>query len=432
MPLNRVRNTYINVFRRTIGLYKSALDYTYSKLVPLEPAQAPGIIERPDDAERPDRVRPRPSNRPSRPKFDIPDRPPRNRIRRPPIRIYDPDVDPSLRIIFPELPERIIPEAEESQERRVTSNVRQSLADRKFGCLLANPLFDAELEFCYYEDVDSPTFFGQLIDKILQILDEILDEALSEVEETVSEKINNACKLAVALFPVNFVQKSILIIGCDIFSDITKYYDRLNLALGSYPISGKINVGGVRFVKCEIPELEEETEDFTLDLVFPECAIPLSAYNDIKGYKIDQLQVIFRSSNWDNDKKKKYFSLPNPKRGLTPDTIKGIIPASWTSGKTQVDIFMRLSNVPDGIKPIYKTTIFTRHNNTQQVEDFVYSQFQQWVEGLCENVNINNYQAKFHDYIDIFEGTFNPHRAVQLGWDKDKKQWCRKAHWKIN
>ncbi|MCZ7391581.1 hypothetical protein, partial [Klebsiella pneumoniae] len=86
-----------------------------------------------------------------------------------------------------------------SQERRVTSDIRQSLADRKFGCLLANPLFNTELEFCYYEDADSSTFFGILIDKILQILDQILDQALSEVEEAVSEKINNACKLAVAL-----------------------------------------------------------------------------------------------------------------------------------------------------------------------------------------------------------------------------------------
>lgn len=425
MPEETIRRSVYRAIQFSLGRYNSAIGAIFGG-GSSGGGGAGGSwdigVKKPDT---PVTVKPEPENPPSKPDFQLPDLPPINKIRLPPIRIYDPDRDPNLRIIFPELPDRIIPEPQPSPERRVTSDIRESLADRKFGCLLANPLYDTELEFCYYEDESPDTFFG----KIIQLITDILEDLITN---RVSAGLNNACKIAVALFPLNFVNTTILFLGCEIITDITKYYDRRNLALNSYPISGKINVGGVNFVKCELPDFNEEGEDFTLELSFPECAIPLSMYDQTEGYKVDQLQVIFRSTNWDNDKKKRYFSLPNPRADLDFSNLISAIPLTWQSGKTQIDIFMVLRNFDDGVKPIYKTTIFTPHENRQQVEDFVYMQFKGWLDALTTDVTIKNYQMKQHDNFEIFVGTFKPHRAVQLGWDREQKQWCRKAHWKFS
>lgn len=353
------------------------------------------------------------------PDFPIPDLPPRNRIKPPPIKIYEPETE----IPVPELPERIIPEPEQSPERRVTSDVYQSLADRKYGCLLANPLYNAQLDFCYYEDEDAGTFFGRMIDLITTILEEL-------ATNRVSGALNNACKVAVALFPLNFITTTLLFLSCEIITDVTKYYERRNLSLGSYPISGKINVGEINFQKCQVPEYEAETEDFTLEL-FPECAVPLSMYSETKGRKIDQLQIIFRNTDWDTQRKPRYFSLPNPKKNLTAQQIKNRIPSTWQSGTTHVDIFMDVANLPDGYKGVYKTTLFTNYENQQQVENFVYGQFQQWVNAFTDDVTIRRYQMKYHDGFDIFVGTFKLYRAVQVGWNEEETQWFTIKRWRL-
>jgi len=235
----------------------------------------------------------------------------------------------------------------------------------------------------------------------------------------------------VALLPIQYYEKPIMIIGCDYFGEIADYYQRRNLILNSFPISGKIHIGNLNFKKCDLPQKEaEDNQDFDLGLS-NECAIPLSMYDQTEGYKVDQLQVIYRNLDWEEQRKPRQLSLPSPRSDLTIGMIKTAVPLTWRSGKAQVDIFMILTDYQEGVKPIYKTTLFTNHENQQQVEDFVYMQFRGWLDALTQNVIIKNYQAKFHDNFDIFVGSFRPHRDVQLGWDRDKKKWFTKADWNL-
>lgn len=360
----------------------------------------------------------------------IPELDPPNKIKPPPTKIYK---NPPNNFPLPPLPPiRILPPilppsgTSTNTEINITSVVKQSLLDQKFGCLLSRPFFDATVDYCVYDDRPFSDFYDTLKTDMLQEVEEIKTEI-----ENATKELGLALRTAVAYVSFDALSPPNLIMGTKNIHKIATYYSARSNFLYNFQTTGLIHVGETTITDCSVVSADYEEGEFTLYGGNDEIMIPLSAYDELEGYKADQLQIIWRNTDWKNKRKPKYFTIPQPKNidTFSSDMLRGIFPTTFTFGATVVEIWLKIENTDDSIRPIQKCVVMTDHQKADDIQKFVYEEFKVWLEGISEKVTIKEYVAKHLDDSKIYVGPCNPYRAVYMGWDKDKKKWFKKGDW---
>jgi hypothetical protein len=355
---------------------------------------------------------------------DPPEENPPNKLKLPPTEIFkDP---PNKQLPPPPPPTRILPPVlpvSTNTEVDIRSVVKESLLDHKFGCLLARPFYSADETFCEYENTSFQEFFTTLASDI--------EAQQTELETDIKDgETEIALRVATGYVSTNALSPPALIIGTKNIHKVASYHGKRAHFLSNFEVTGLISTGQLNITDCTIPD--EPYEELELStMVQDECMIPLSAFDELEGYKADQLQVIWRNHDYKTKKKTRYFTIPQPKPidTFSIDSLKTILPNSMEFGATVIEIWMKIENIDDSIRPIQKTVVMTNHQTAEEIKDFVYKEFQVWVSSVCEKVTIKEYVAKHLDDSKIYVGGCFPYRAVYMGWDKEKQFWFKKADW---
>lgn len=355
---------------------------------------------------------------------------PTHRIKPPPTKIYrDP---PNNQLPPPTSVVRILPPLPPSgtstnTEDNPRSIVKESLADHTFGCLLSRPLVDATLSLCEPELEDESTFIARL--------EGIMESNKTKMKELVDSDNSDSIPknaLAIANFYLPSSNAHAYLVGTDVIDELYTWYWKRVQIVNSFPITGLIYKES-QFLPCTAtPTVTDSTPPLFLENDSDSCMIPLSIYDEMEGYKADQIQIIWRGYDKDKKVKRKYFTIPYPKDidAYTTDSLKGIFPPSFTFGQTVIEIRIKSKDKDvEGIKPIHKCIIMTNHQTLEDIDAFVNNDFKTWLEAITDKAEIKDYVTKFLDKSDIWVGDCFPYRAVLMGWNKEKKYWFNKGDW---
>lgn len=357
---------------------------------------------------------------------DPPQTDPPNKIKPPPIVIFreppndqPPITKPPIRILPPVLPVG----TSTNTENNITSIVKESLLDHKFGCLLSRPFYEASEFYCEYEN----TTFTEFYDTIKSDMETEKSEIESEIE---SGETGVALRLAPAFLSLDNYSQPSIIVGSKQLHKISSYYAKRSQFASNFPITGLISVGETIINDCTIvTDYIEEPKFLTSEDSTKECAVPMAMFDELEGYKADQLQIIWRNNDWETQKKPRYFTFPNP---IDVDSLGNALDglfSSFTFGSCLIEIWLKITGLPEAIRPIQKCKIYTDFKNKDDCKSFVEGDFTTWLEALTDNVSIKTYQFIFLDDNNYYVGNCTAYRAVLMGWDTDKKHWCNKADW---
>lgn len=322
----------------------------------------------------------------------------------------------------PEPPKRVLPPVVVSTdtETTFTSPVKQGLFDHKFGCLLARPFYSADVNLCIYDNRPISDFNATLTSDMVTDVESITDEDLGT---------GLALRTATALVSLDALSPSTLVMGVKHMNKLANYYSRMAYSAGSYEVTGLISTGALNITDCSVPEVDYEYPKLEASFDGAECSIPVTMFDELEGYKADQLQIIWRNTEWATNPKRKYFTLPSPIDATALDSALDGLFSSFTFGNTLIEIWLKIADVPEAIRPIQKCQIYTDFKTKDECKAFVEGQFTEWLNAVTTGVTIKEFYPTFFDDAHYYVGSCTAHRAVLMGWDVDKKHWCKKADW---
>lgn len=368
-----------------------------------------------------------PLETPIKPKTDDPPQV----IMPPPVVIFDTSLNVYNNItvnVNINLPKRILPDnitttggggGSTNTQTTYSSDVKQSLANRTFGCMLCKPFYGKATDWC--DAPDPEAFYNTILSNATTDLDEAI--ALAEQDEPDYYTLD---KIAMAYISPNSWSNAFVLNGIKQFMDITKYYDVRSRAVDLLPVTGMFTNLGVNRVACEL----EDEELLPLDIILTtgsDCSVPITFFSDIDGYKRDQLQLIFQSV--DDKRRKRSITLPSV------GDINSINPSGISTlpfGGTLIEIWHDLKNVAGHVQPVQKSKFYSGYETKEECEAFVYGTYASWLASYCVDVEIKAYTIIIQDETKeekYHKGVYKPYRAVYMGWDQEKLKWCNKKAW---
>lgn len=371
---------------------------------------------------------------PQKPTYkDIPRETPEHKCRPVPRKIYlDPPIDT---IAPPTLPDRILPVdlptgTSSNTEATYTSNVKASLLNQKFGCILARPLVDATLTLCEPAGIETANVaLTAIADGMEADVNKIQDLVNEDKADTIP---SNATAFIAFYHPLS--TSHTYIVGTQWIDYLYSWYYSRTVIINSFPNTGLIYADAQVIPCSEPPTTATSTVPVFLDdnNNDSECAVPITMFDELEGYKADQLQIIWRNHDWATNRKPRTFTLPNPiEIDALGSALDGLF-GSFTFGSTLIEIWLKITGLEDAIRPIQKCKIYTDFKTKDECKEFVEGLFTEWLSAVTTGVTVKDFYPIFFDDEDYYVGECNPHRAVLMGWDKDRKHWCKKADWLLN
>lgn len=330
--------------------------------------------------------------------------------------------------VVPELPSRNLPQTlpstDSNTEQIYANTVKKSLANRDYGGLLAKPFYDDDIEICYYAQDSLPEFLSTLLS----------DLAVEETEDAID-------KLAVAFMSFADDAPPLPIPSLKAIHDIASYYGSMARTNG-FDVTGLIHVGNLTVTDCSRIITDLDIPPMTVEFPTDECAIPLAMYNDMEGYKGDQLQIIWRNRNYSSTNQyPKTVVLPSPRPigEYSEELFRSVLPQWRYSGLTRLDIELQ-GDIPENRleeegcnKWAKQAFLFTDLVSVEEIENYIDTEYKLWIQQLCtDDVRVKKFVSNGYSSIDIKETWCYPYRAVYMGWDVTGKRWITKAHWYIH
>ncbi|BAQ67074.1 hypothetical protein [Geminocystis sp. NIES-3709] len=328
-------------------------------------------------------------------------------------------------VVSPILPSRSLPQqlgsTSSDTEFMVANTVTKSLANRKYGGLLAKPFYDDEVNICSYTQINLSQFLTNLFAEL------VADE--TEEIEGMEEPQNTIDKLAVVFMSFADDAPPMPIPTLKAINQLAIYYGATAKTDG-FDVTGLISVGNINIIDCSRTLENDDLPPMTVSFN-DECGVPITMFDDLEGYKADQLQIWYRNLDWNINKKPKYFTLPSPIDIdiISNQLLKSVLPDTFTFGNTLIEIWFKIRNNDEAVRPIQKCQIYTEHKNKDDCFTFVNNQVSQWVNALTKDVEIKAVYPQFFEDGTFWKGQCKLYKAVLMGWDRDKKHWCNKAHW---
>ncbi|MBL1208266.1 hypothetical protein [Geminocystis sp. GBBB08] len=305
-----------------------------------------------------------------------------------------------------------------------TSDVKSSLLNHKFGRMLCNILYKEAVEF---NDADNRT--------VSAFKDELMGDlgALDADIDAEYDKENPAPALLEALAFVSLTNlgQPVLIGATKNIHKIGNYYSARASNIENFNVTGLISIGELIFKSDGVTPPSSNEPPLITEYELDECVIPVSAFDEMKGYKTNQLQIMYRNLDWGKGNYyRKYFTLPSPIDidSITQDSFS--ILSNFTFGATLIEIWIRINNVQDAVRAVQKTQIYTNFQTKDECKEFIEGDFATWLTSLCQDVKIQQWIPTFLDE-PIWVGECRPYRAVYMGWESDKRHWKKKAAWLI-
>ena len=339
---------------------------------------------------------------------------------------FTPVLPESYEIIYPNLPDEKKPKPPSTLNttENTTYTVRKAygLKDKRFGSLLFSPFINVDTDWCYFDNNTPDLFWLNIFDQFTELFDQILNNA--------EEKILEGCELGVALFPLPFMDKNTLLLGCDTFLKISRYYRKRNYQLINYLPTGLVNTGKFNFKLCSLKQEIIELPNFELNKqqnLNPCLEYELSA----KGKKPAILRIVWVVLTGNKYQKQKTNEIPFCDIDkVNPDNLKKILPKTLLMGKQKFEFI--LENKNNDLERKYSCTA---HFGSQLIKpseqlEFVDNQYLMWINELCIsntelynwkvlNLNNNNY--------NIHEATYFPYQYLVFDWLENENknfQWC--------
>ncbi|WP_342597670.1 hypothetical protein VKI21_06820 [Cyanobacterium aponinum UTEX 3222] len=308
-----------------------------------------------------------------------------------------------------------------------TSEVKQSLANHKFGCMLMKPFYEKPIDWCEAQDYES--FYSEIKQGMENDYNAVIEELTKdEPNPFLLSKVVSGFISTSALSDIK------IMIGLKQFNAISKYYTERAFAVSELPVTGKFTNLGVAIKQCNV----DTSFELPTDLLYSvnnddncDCGVPLELLESYGGKRPQQLQIFWRHTNYPEPKGLKQTTFVNAvdPDSLTKDAIKGALPGTFNFGHTLFKIKVKVDN--SQWSGIAECRIFGNQTDKASQDSFVTGQFQQWIDTFCVNgeTTIEEYTTKMFSEgnIDVDTGEYSPHRAVMMKWIDNR--WCKIAHW---
>lgn len=359
----------------------------------------------------------------------------------PPVNIFDIDVKNTYNKttinINIKLPKRVLPDkptppptgggggGSSNTEVDIQSVVWQSLANRKYGCMLSKPYYGKEINWCDYEEPNE--FYTTIQTK----MNEDITLAQQKLDDPDEPTDFLSSLMSLAFLSINSYSHPIPIVGLNQINKISEYYSARAEGVSVLPVTGMFTNKGIKKTPCKLDDRTITLDNLPIKYSVgdDDCSVPITFFSDIDGYKRDQLQLIFQSV--DDKRRKRSITMPSVGDIDTIDpTTAGINTLPF--GGTLIEIWHDLKNVEGHVQPVQKSKFYSNYSTKEEIETFVYTTYKKWLGLLCKDVEIKAYQVIIQDETKeekYHKGDYKPYRAVYMGWDQEKLKWCNKKAW---
>lgn len=370
----------------------------------------------------------------SKPEIPTPIDNPINIVKPPPRKIYRdpfaPFIPDGFDIIYPDLPDPQLPKPPLSPETTVDSTFvvtqAQGLKDRKFGCLLHKPYYRRDIEWCYYDERTPDEFWDEIFTGMEQFIQNLIDTAIDNVTDI-------ACKSAIALLPLPFLQKAILMVGCRYMNDVAVWYFRRNKEIDNYPSTGLLSVGNINRIYCGVKEEVLPDDDYSLDGSQDNCCPCLEYEFDNIGLKHPVLQIMWRSVSNQTPWTRKLTEFPCPIHVdlITKNLLKTTLPKRLDMGIQLFEISFKCPEI-EGFEQKTKAHIASQLIEPVAQTNFIQDTYKRWLDNLCdEGLILHSWKVINYDNESQrakAQGEYFPYKYKYFRWsikdDKPSKWEC--------